>query len=230
MLLFISYHHGIKTDIAKANKNNKNKAPCFSPSPSFRKNLPQISNKFFSWGISPHPHVQRDSGGAAFAHLSFQLRYKPKVSSVVQGQMSKEKLRSFGTSCVKPSSFLSFFFFFKFLFWFQYPKRDNTCWKYLLCSEVKRQNILGCIWSRLEGICWSEDNTGLNAIKPGAVHRFFFSTYDCTSLLSNASLPQHIVALKALSAWTWINFHKFFCGAVQKYSCSLFTQGEITEN
>lgn len=122
MLLFISYHHGIKTDIAKANKNNKNKAPCFSPSPCFRKNLPQISNKFFSWGISPHPHVQRDSGGAAFAHLSFQLRYKPKVSSVVQGQMSKEKLCSFGTSCVKPSSFLSFFFFLNSYFGFNTPK------------------------------------------------------------------------------------------------------------
>lgn len=38
------------------------------------------------------------------------------------------------------------------------------------------------------------------------------------------------MALKALSAWTWINSHKFFCGVVQKYSCSLFTQGEIREN
>lgn len=154
--------------------------------------------------------------GRCFHIYLFGWDMKPKVPSVVQGQMSREKFCSFGTCCVKPS--LLFFFFPPLLikknpiFWFQYPKKRQQClWSYLLISEIKKTKYSGkcLILCRLEWLRLLENNAGLGVLK----HMEQYLSVLCTSLFSNAALLQQLpsVELQPLSAEAWINSHKCLC-------------------
>lgn len=150
------------------------------------------SNNFSFLPCQSSPDTAVGHWGRCFHIYLLSWDMKPKVSSLVQGQMSREKFCSFGTCCVKPS--LLIIFFKKSQFWFQYPKkRQQCCQSYLLISEIikKKTKYSGkCLICRLEWMRLLENNTVFWNIWRN-IWVFLF-TCDGTSSFNNAALLQQL--------------------------------------
>lgn len=144
---------------------------------------------------------------------------KPKVPSVVQGQMSREKFCSFGTWLCE--TFPSFFFFSPTsssskknpIFGFNTPKRDSGAVGAVSSSQKeKRQNILGSVWS-------SAGWNGWRTAQGSVLWSTWSNIWVCcalvwgTSWFSNSALPLQLpsVELQPPSAQAWVNSHKCLC-------------------